>query len=230
MFARVSSTYCMSTPQPHRDSVGPRDELCRCTFTPVVSDHHHLSTRIDAPSITLVVRPMGCENPRVPWRGSPGSPHHRDGLDRRVCCTPRIHLSGSRNTLIRSPFAPRAPDRYRGRSCGSESGHAGIPGGSAGGSGRGASDGRVRPRGPGVARDDLGREIIDTALSLRAFVRPMPPELIVLHELAMPLIDQLSIGTACYIDIQPPALDSEAAFGQVLSRVAPCHRSPWDVP
>jgi hypothetical protein len=57
-------------------------------------------------------------------------------------------------------------------------------------------------------------------LGVLAFVRPMAPELIVLHELGMLPIHRLSIRTACHIGIQHPTLDREAPLSEVLPGMA----------
>jgi hypothetical protein len=57
-------------------------------------------------------------------------------------------------------------------------------------------------------------------------MRPMPPELIVLHELRMLTIHLCPIGTSDHIGIQHPALDRKAAFRQVLPGVALRNRRP----
>ena len=58
--------------------------------------------------------------------------------------------------------------------------------------------------------------------------RPMPPELIVLHELGVLPIPRLPIGAACHISIEHPAVDGEAPFGEVLPGMALGDRGPLD--
>jgi hypothetical protein len=69
---------------------------------------------------------------------------------------------------------------------------------------------------------------MDPAFGIRAFVRPMPPKLVVLHELCMLPIHRLPIGTAGHIGIEHPALDGEAPFGEVLPGMPPHNRGPAD--
>ncbi len=68
----------------------------------------------------------------------------------------------------------------------------------------------------GTPKHHLGCEIVDSALSIPAFMRPVPPELVVVHELGMLPIDHHPFGAADDIRIQHPALDGKAAFRQVL--------------
>jgi hypothetical protein len=68
----------------------------------------------------------------------------------------------------------------------------------------------------GPPEHHLGCEIVDSTLSIPAFMRPVPPELVIMHELGMLPIDHRPFGAAADIRIQHPALDGNAAFRQVL--------------
>jgi hypothetical protein len=63
---------------------------------------------------------------------------------------------------------------------------------------------------PGIGQDDFQRHIVVPPLGILAFVGPMAPERLVLHELGMLPIHRLPIGAACHIGIEHPALDGEA--------------------
>jgi hypothetical protein len=72
--------------------------------------------------------------------------------------------------------------------------------------------GRFDDTAPGMAQDDLWRQIIHPALGISTFMRPMAPELIVRYERRMLPLDSLPIGAVGHIGIEPPALDGEAPF------------------
>src|SRR4029453_5493085 len=62
-----------------------------------------------------------------------------------------------------------------------------------------------------------------------SFVCPMPPKLIILHKLRMLPIHVLSLGAAHDVGIQHPALNGEAAFGEILPGMAAFNRRPADI-
>src|SRR5262249_10890450 len=68
----------------------------------------------------------------------------------------------------------------------------------------------------GLPQHDLWGEIIDAALGILAFMRPMAPKLIIPHKLGMPLIHLLALGAAHDIGIEHAALDGKAAFRAIL--------------
>ena len=68
----------------------------------------------------------------------------------------------------------------------------------------------------GIPEHHLRCEIVDPALRIPACMRPVPPELVIVHELGMLPIDHRPFGAADDIGIQHSALDGEAAFRQVL--------------
>ena len=78
----------------------------------------------------------------------------------------------------------------------------------------------------GIPEHDLWRQIVQPPLVILPFVGPMPPELVIPHELGMLPIDPLPIGTASHVGIEPPTLDGKAPFGEVLPRVTPGNRGP----
>src|SRR2546421_8689970 len=80
----------------------------------------------------------------------------------------------------------------------------------------------------GLPQDDLGRQIVEPALGIRPFVRPMPPKLVVTHELRMLPIHLLPCRAAHATGIQHPALDAEAAFGEILPGMATRDGRPAD--
>ena len=71
-----------------------------------------------------------------------------------------------------------------------------------------------------------GDEIVDSALRIPACMRPVPPELVIVHELGMLPIDHHPFGAADDIGIQHPALDGKAAFRQVLPGMSLGDRRP----
>jgi hypothetical protein len=81
----------------------------------------------------------------------------------------------------------------------------------------------------GVTQDDLGRQIIDPAFGIRAFVRPRPPKLIVLDELRVLAVDRFPVGAPGDLGVQHPALEGEAPFGEVLPGMPPRTRFPAEV-
>jgi hypothetical protein len=87
---------------------------------------------------------------------------------------------------------------------------------------------RVHRPAPGIAESHRWRQRGDPAPGVLAFVSPMAPELIVLHELRVLLVDQRPLRTAKDVGIQHPALDRETTFGQVLPGMALRDRGPLD--
>src|SRR4029450_3860157 len=81
----------------------------------------------------------------------------------------------------------------------------------------------------GLTQNDFGRHIVDPALGIGSFVCPMPPKLIILHKLRMLPIHVLSLGAAHDVGIQHPALNGEAAFGEILPGMAAFNRRPADI-
>jgi hypothetical protein len=81
---------------------------------------------------------------------------------------------------------------------------------------------------PGIGQDDFRRHVVEPPLGVLTFVRPMAPELIILHELGVLPIHRLPIGAACHVGIEHPALNGETALGQVLPGMPPRNGSPAD--
>jgi len=81
----------------------------------------------------------------------------------------------------------------------------------------------------GLAQNHLRGQIVDPSLVIGPFVRPMAPELIILHELRMLAIHVRVCGAAYDVGIQHPALDGKAAFGEILPGMAACDGRPTDV-
>lgn len=80
----------------------------------------------------------------------------------------------------------------------------------------------------GLPQDDLGGEIRDPALGIVAFMRPMSPKLIVLHQLGVLLIPALTVRASDNRCIQHATFDSEAALGEVLPGMPLRDRGPRD--
>ena len=76
---------------------------------------------------------------------------------------------------------------------------------------------------------DFWGEIINAALGILAFMRPMAPKLIIPHKLGMPLIDLLTLRAADDIRIEHAALDRKAAFRTILPRMALRGWRPLDI-
>src|SRR6516165_4065281 len=74
----------------------------------------------------------------------------------------------------------------------------------------------VKRSSPGLPKDHLRGEIVHPSLGILAFMRPMPPKLIILHKLRMLAIDMFALGTAHDIGIQHAALNREPTFREVL--------------
>ena len=67
----------------------------------------------------------------------------------------------------------------------------------------------------GMAEHHLRRQVEDAPLVIGAFVGPVPPELVVLHERRMLPIDGLPLEGAADVRIEHPALHAEAPLRQV---------------
>src|SRR6267142_929155 len=80
----------------------------------------------------------------------------------------------------------------------------------------------------GIGQDDFRRHVVDSPVGVLTCVRPMTPELIVLHELGMLPIHRLPISTSRHICVHHPTLDREASLSEVLPRMSLGDRSPPD--
>ena len=88
--------------------------------------------------------------------------------------------------------------------------------------------GRFNGGPPGIAQDHLWGQVVHAPLGVQTFVRPMAPELIVLHELRVLPIHRLPIGRSRYIGVQHAALDGEAPFGEVVPGMPAGNGGPAD--
>src|SRR5262249_39387644 len=82
---------------------------------------------------------------------------------------------------------------------------------------------------PRLPKHHLRGEIIDAAVCILAFMRPMAPELIIPHKLCMPVIHLFALGAAHDIGIEHAALDRKAAFRPILPGMALRRRGPLDI-